>query len=152
MRRNAHTLTELVVVVLIMGTLAMIAIPRLQCGAIKQKKLAGAAHQLVGDLRKTRSLAMRDAATNDDGYRLRLVGASPYTEYLIENADTGEEVSRTNIDPSIVVTSSPTYRFVFGRLGNMTLGGDSQINLSADGKSFTLTFVTATGAVLCTKN
>ena len=152
MRRSGHTLIELVIVVLIMGVLAAVAVPRLQFGVVTKKKLGTAVHKLRGDLRKTRSLALRDAATNSQGYRLRLVGTSPYSEYLIRNADSGEEVYRTDIDPEITVTASPTYRFVFGPLGYMTLGGDSQINLAAEGKSYTITFIAATGAVLSAEN
>jgi type II secretory pathway pseudopilin PulG len=152
MRRNAHTLTELVLVVLIMGVLAGIAIPRLQFRSVTQKKLAAAAYALAGDLRKTQSLALRDAATNDKGYRLEMVDPSPFFQYYIADDKDDQEVSRKDIDPSLTVTTISGDKFVFDPYGTMTSGGNSQIKLAADGKSYTITFVTATGAVLCTKN
>jgi len=152
MRRNAHTLAELVLVLVIMGALTAVAIPRLSFRAVQHKKLVGAAYKLMADLRRTRSLALRDAAAHNLGYRLEMVGASPYTEYRIEEANTEAEVDRISVDSSITVTASPTSSFVFSPIGDMTSGGNSQIDLSAEGKSFTLTFVLETGAVLCVEN
>ena len=47
MKRNAHTLVELLVVVMIMAVLTAVAIPRLRFEAVSQKKAAAVAYKLV---------------------------------------------------------------------------------------------------------
>ena len=148
MRRNAHTLAELVVVVMILGVLATIAIPRLQFRAVHQKKLAAAAHKLTADLRRARSMALRDAATNSKGFEVLRTG-NPWTGYEIKDLDPpASTVDTVTFESGITVTGDNKYDF--GPLGNLTVGG-SAINLSVDADSFQITFVAATGAVICTE-
>jgi Tfp pilus assembly protein FimT len=147
MRRNAHTLTELVVVVMILGVLAIIALPRLQFRAVRQKKLAGTAHKLMADMRRARSMALRDASTNNKGFEVQRIG-SPWTGYQIDDLDSHATLDTVTFDASITVTGDNKYDF--GPLGNLTVGG-SAIDLSVDGDSFQITFVAATGAVICTE-
>ncbi len=73
MRRNAYTLVEMMVVAMIVGIMATVAIPRLNFDVIRRKSVDKEAHKLVGNLRRTRSLSLRDGATNTDGFRLRLI-------------------------------------------------------------------------------
>ncbi len=148
MRRNAHTLAELVVVVLILAVLAAVSLPRLRFKAVGQKKLAAAALRLTADLRWARSMALRDAATNTKGFEVKRIG-NPWTGYDIDNLDSHATVETRSFDASITVTGDNKYDF--GPLGNLSVGG-SAIDLSADGKSYTITFVSATGAVICTEN
>jgi len=146
MRRNAHTLAELVVVVMILGVLATIALPRLQFRAVHQKKLAAAAHKLTADLRRARSMALRDAATNSNGFEIKRTG-NPWTGYEIL-ALPNTTVDTVTFDSGITVTGDNKYDF--GPLGNLTTGG-SAIDLSVDSDAFQITFVAATGAVICTE-
>jgi type II secretory pathway pseudopilin PulG len=147
MRRNAHTLTELVVVVMILGVLATIALPRLQFRAVRQKKLAGTAHKLMADMRRARSMALRDASTNNKGFEIVFSG-SPYSAYRIDDLDSHDVIDTTAIDSGITATGDLKYDF--GPLGNLTKGG-SAIDLSADSDAFQINFVAATGAVICTE-
>ena len=148
MRRNAHTLAELVVVVMILGVMASIAIPRLQFQAVQKKKLEAAAHKMVADLRRCRSMALRDAATNSKGFEILRTG-NPWTGYTISDLDSHATIDTVTFDSSVSATGDNKYDF--GPLGNLTVGG-SDIVVSADGRSYTISFVAATGAVSCTEN
>jgi type II secretory pathway pseudopilin PulG len=145
MRRNAHTLTELVVVVMILGIMAGIAIPRLQFGAVRKKKLEAASLKVVADLRRCRSMALRDAATNTKGFELKFSG----DDYVLDDLDSHDTIDSIDVDDSISVSADAKYDF--GPLGNLTKGG-TDITLSADGKSYSISLVAATGAVLCAEN
>ena len=148
MRRNAHTLAELVVVVMILGIMAGIAIPRLQFQAVQKKKLEAATLKMVADLRRCRSMALRDAATNAKGFALQRIG-NPWTGYQIDDLDSHATVDSITLDSSITATGDNKYEF--GPLGNLS-AGSGVITLSADGKSYTISFVAATGAVSCVEN
>jgi Tfp pilus assembly protein FimT len=145
MRRNAHTLAELVVVVMILGVMASIAIPRLQFQAVQKKKLEAASLKMVADLRRCRSMALRDAATNSKGFEIKFDG----DDYVIDDLDSKDTIDSIVMDTSISVSADAKYDF--GPLGNLTKGG-SDITLSADGKSYSISFVAATGAVSCSEN
>jgi len=132
-------------VVMIMGILAAIAVPRLQYTAVYQRQAEAAARKLVTDLRRTRSLAILNAADNTVGYALNLTGTSPYSAYEIENSDTHDVLDTHSFNSHVTVTCSQGNTFKFTGLGSLQLGGDSVITVSADGKSFTITPVAATG-------
>ena len=152
MRRNAHTLAELVVVIMIMGVLAMVALPRLQFRAVEQKKLAAAAYKLVADLRRARSMALRDAATNNKGFSLlRKVDdiSGLQVGYEIEDLDSHVTVDTVTFDAGITANGNQKYNF--GPLGNLVVGS-TPITLTAEGKTYTISFVAATGAVICTES
>ena len=55
-----------------------------------------------------------------------------------------------NIDPKVNITGLAD-QFDFGPLGNLT-STQTQITVSAEGKSFTITIITATGTVSCTES
>ena len=148
-KRAGFSMLELVLIAVFLGIFAIIAVPRLNYAAISKQKADSTAKKIVADLRLTRSLAISDAANNNDGFKLEMVGSDPYTGYEIENRDTHEVVASYTIDAD--VTCSGDDKFEFGPLGNLK-NSDDQLTVTAEGKSFTITIIRATGIVKCTEN
>jgi len=146
-----YSLAELIIIVMFLGILAAIAVPRLNFAIISRQKADTVARKMVTDLRRTRRLAISDAANNSKGYELKMVGSVPYNEYEIENLDTYETVDSHTTDN--VTISCPTgNEFRFGPLGELTSGSGDELTISAEGKSFTITIIPATGAIKCVEN
>ncbi|MHC4171623.1 MAG: hypothetical protein ACYST5_01610 [Planctomycetota bacterium] len=149
-RRKGFSLIEAVMVVLFIGILAAVAVPRLNLAVISKHKAEATAKKIVTDLRRTRRLAISDAANNTSGFALKMTGSSPYTGYEIENLDTAETIDSHTIDSGISCTGGTA--FEFGPLGNLKPTSDGQLAVSASGKTFTITIAAATGMVKCTEN
>lgn len=143
-------MAELLIVILILGIMAYIAVPRVQLATVHKKEADTTARKIITDLRRTRRLAISDAANNTDGYKLNMTGASPYSAYEIVNLDTSETVDTLAIDSDVSCTGGST--FEFGPLGNLKSGSDTQLTVAAQGKTFTIDIVSGTGAVKCTEN
>lgn len=149
-QKNAFTFVELILVVIFLGILMAISVPRLNFAIISKQKADGQARKIVTDLRRTRSLAISDAANNSSGFALSMVGSAPYTAYEIINIDTATTVDSHTINPAVSCTDGVDFKF--GPLGNLLSGSDTELNVSARGKTFTITIVPATGMVRCTEN
>jgi prepilin-type N-terminal cleavage/methylation domain-containing protein len=149
-RRKGFSLVEVVMVVLFIGILAAIAIPRLNFAVISKHKAEATAKKIVTDLRLTHRLAISDAANNTKGFEFIMLGANPYTGYEIENSDTKATVASHTIDSDVSVTGAVKYKFK--PLGNLQTGGDLQLTVSAESKSFTITVLMATGVTKCVGN
>ncbi len=104
----------------------------------------------TSDLRRTRTLAISDAANNINGYELKLTGSGPYTGYDIINLADGDVVDSFNIDPDVTCASGDD-DFKFGPMGNLT-SSENQLKVAAQGRSFTITLIPATGMVKCVEN
>ena len=148
--KKAVTLTELIIAVMLVGIIALISLPRLNFAVISRQKADTIAGRIVTDLRRTRRLAISDAANNNNGYALNMVGASPYSSYEIVNLDTSATVDTLSVDSQVSCTGGAAFKF--GPLGNLLPASGTQLTLSAQGKSFTITIISATGAVKCTEN
>ncbi|UCF15242.1 MAG: hypothetical protein JSW59_17690 [Phycisphaerales bacterium] len=148
---RGFSLVEAMMIVLFLGIFAVIAVPRLDYGIVKRYRAEAAANKIVTDLRLTRRLAISNAATNTKGYTLKMLGGGPYTGYEIENNDTKVVVASHTIHPDVVVTGGSGFEFE-APLGNLGPGSDVQLTVSAEGKSFTITVIQATGAVKCAEN
>ncbi len=144
---KGYSLVELIIVVLFIGIFAAIAIPRINFATINKQKADTIARKIVTDLRRTRSLALLDAAGNTSGFALNMTGNSPYNAYEIENLDTSAIVDTHSFDSA--VGCSGGNRFKFGPLGNLITGSSSSLKVATDGRSFTITIIPATGAVKC---
>jgi Tfp pilus assembly protein FimT len=149
-KRTAYSLVELIIVVIFLGALAAIAVPRLNFSAITKQKADTTAWKIVTDLRRTRSLAISNAADNTAGFALNMTGSAPYSGYQIQNLNTSTVVDSHTIDSNINCTGSS--QFKFGPLGNLLTGSGNQLVVSASGKTFTITLTSATGMVKCTEN
>lgn len=150
MRRRGVTLVELVLLVLFIGAFAVISVPRLNFSAVSRQKADVTARKIVTDLRRARRMAISDAAGNTAGYALNMTGSSPYAGYEIENLDTEATVDSHTIDSDVSCTGGSAFNF--GPLGNLLVGSDTQLTVSASGRSFTITLTSATGMARCTEN
>ena len=145
-------MVELILIVAFLGIFAVIAVPRLNFAIISKQKAENITRKVVTDLRLTRRLAISDAAGNTKGFQLKMVGSSPYTSYEIENVDTHVTVATHTLDPGVTITCPTGITFAFGPLGNSVSADEMEINVSAEGRSFTITILSATGAVKCVEN
>ena len=154
MTRNAeaYSLVEAILIVLFIGIFAAIAIPRLNFAVISKHKAETTAKKIVTDLRRTRRMAISDAANNNKGFELNMTGGGPHDSYQIENCDTHEVLEVHEIDSSVSVNCSNSKKFSFEPLGNRKGAENGNITVSAEGKTFTITVVPATGMIKCTEN
>ena len=148
--RKAYSLVELIIVVVFLGIFAAIAVPRINFAIITKQKSDTVARKIVTDLRRARTMAISDAANNTEGFALNMTGTAPYSGYEIENLDTSAAVDTHTIASNISVTGGDEFKF--GPLGNLLTGSDTEITVSAEGRSFTITIITATGMVKCVEN
>ena len=149
-KRRALTLIESMLIVMILGIFAFVAVPRLNYAIVKQHRAEAAARKIATDLRFTRNLAISEAATNNVGFELKMLGSGSYTGYEIINSDTLTKVSSHSIDSDVTCTGDGSFNFE--PLGNLQAGANSQLTVSAEGKSYTITIIQATGAVKCAEN
>ena len=149
-QRRAFTLIELILIVIFIGAFAAISIPRLNFAIISRNKADVVARKIVTDLRRTRRLAISDAANNTDGFALNMTGSAPYSAYEIVNLKTSATVDSHTIDSTI--SCSGGNEFNFGPLGNLKIGSGTELTVAAEGKSFTITIIPATGIVKCVEN
>ena len=149
-QKTAFTLVEIILAVLFLGIMAIIAVPRLSHSASSKQKADCLAKKIVTDLRRTRGLAISNAATNTVGFKLNMTGSPTYTGYNIVDADSSETVDSHTIDSAVDCTGGD--EFEFGPLGNLLSGSDTQLVISANEKEFTIDITSATGMVKCTEN
>jgi Tfp pilus assembly protein PilE len=152
MKKKPHgnSFVEVIVVLLFIGILTAIAVPRFSFSAVFKKNADTTTRKLMTDLRRTRRLAITNAATNQVGYELKMIGSSPYGFYEINDLDTSTTIDTHTISEDIDCTGGAT--FGFGPLGNLLGSSDTQIQLSSNGKTFTITVIPATGMIKCVEN
>ncbi|MGD9162926.1 MAG: hypothetical protein PVG39_31255 [Desulfobacteraceae bacterium] len=148
-KRTGFTLTEAILVVLFIGIFSAIAIPKFNQAVISRYKAEAVAKNIITCLRRTRGLAISGAATNTNGFSLRFQN-NPSTAYEIVNLQNGNVVDTYTIDTKVNVSGTGD-EFDFGPLGNLT-SSDTQISISAEGKSYTITIISATGMVKCAES
>ena len=147
---KGYSLAETVMVVLFAGILTAIAVPRISFSAIRRKNAETISKKIVTVLRRTRRLAISDAANNQEGFELRMNGPSPYSSYDVVNLDTSVTVDSYTIDDGISCSGGANFKF--GPLGNLLGSSDTQLTVSSEGKSFTVNLIQATGMVRCLEN
>jgi prepilin-type N-terminal cleavage/methylation domain-containing protein len=147
-QRKAYSLVEMIVVVMILGAFTFIAIPHLNFAGLYKTQAHTVAKQIVTDLRRTRSLAISNAATNPTGYKLAMTGSAPYSGYQIINDANSATVDAITINSQINCSGGTEFRF--GPLGNLRTGSSNQLTVSAQGRTYTITLISGTGIVECT--
>ena len=120
---------------------------------IAKQKADCQARKIVTDLRRTRGLAISNAADSSAGYALNMEpnAPGPYTSYRIVDINDSSTVDSYNID-SDTVTCTGGSHFQFNYLGNLKTESDTQLKVSAEGKEFTIDITRATGMIKCTEN
>ncbi len=149
-REKAFSLAELLLIVAFLGIFAVIAVPRLNYAVVNKSRADVIAKKIVTDLRRTRSLAISDAAGNTSGFGLYMTGSSPYSGYEIRNLQTSAAVDSHTIDSTVECAGGS--EFGFGPLGNLLDGSDTELEVSASGRTFTIVVTAATGMVKCTSD
>lgn len=138
--RSKHglTLMEVLMVIVLLGIFALIAIPRFA----NFKKLSyTTARQIVGDLRNTRSLAINTGIT----HQLKLFPAGgPYTEYKIFD-NSNSQIGDTQTIPNDVICTATTDTFSFNYLGSCNKGTDGSITLIGEGETYSIQIIGITG-------
>jgi len=140
----------MMIVVLFVGIFAAIAVPRINIASLSKQKADTIARKIAIDLRRTRMLAVSNAAGNSSGFALKMVGSSPYNAYEIEDLSTSTVVDSHSFDS--VISCSGGANFQFGPLGSLITGSDSSLTVTTAGRSFTITIISATGMVKCVEN
>jgi len=140
----------MVTVSVIVSVMAAIAVPRFNLSAVHKQSVDTTAKKIVTDLRRTRMMAIADAAGNTSGFELKMLGSSPYASYEINNIDTSATIDTHPIDSQVSCTNGSTFQF--GPLGDLIGGSDNTFTVSASGRSFTITITSATGMVKCVEN
>lgn len=145
-KKSGVTLVELLIVVLIIGVMTFVAVPRMGFSIISGGKAQTTSQKIAAAIRYTRSLAIANAATNTRGFSLSMTGSGSYTGFEIVNLNTNHVVETGSIDPKVSCTGANDFRF--GPLGNRLTDTDS-LTVSAGGKTFSVTVVSTTGMVKC---
>ena len=148
--KKAFSLAELVIIVLILGALAFVAVPRMQFAGINRQKADTVMRKIITDLRLARRLAISYAATNVTGYSLNMTGGPPYTGYELVDLSTSEVLDSHSIDSEITCTSGANFKF--GPLGNLLSDSDTQLKITSGGKIFTINIISASGSVEFSEN
>jgi Tfp pilus assembly protein FimT len=143
-KNKGYSLAEVIMIVLILGALTFIAVPRLDLGAMYHQQAYTVAKTITTDLRRARTLAIVNAATNTTGFSLRISGSS----YRIVNDSNSATVDSLSIDSHI--TCAGDTQFLFGPLGSLRSGSGTGLTVSSQGTTYTISIVSATGIVKCT--
>jgi len=151
-KREAYSVIELIIFVLFLGILAAISVPKMTSFIISKQKAETFANKIVTDLRRTRRLAISDAATNTDGYEVNMTGSGPYTGYEIINLKTSTTITNGTFSIDSDISCNGGANFQFGPLGNLKTGSGTQLTVTDGEKTFTITITSATGMVKCVES
>jgi Tfp pilus assembly protein FimT len=146
-QRKAVTLVELLIVVLLIGIMTFIAVPRMGFSIITGGKAQTTAQRVAAAIRHTRSLAIANAAINNQGFTLNIAGSSNPC-YTIVDVNTGRVVETGSIASDVNCTGADDFQF--GPLGSR-LGDTDSLTVGAGRKTYIISVVSATGMVRCIK-
>jgi len=131
------TLIELVMVLLIVGTLSAVAIPRIDWTIFSKASVDGAAFLVASDIRYTQEFAMANRVSK------RIIFTSGASVYSFQPPHTLDPSGR--LPPG--VTMGGNLIITFNSLGEPITGGGGSIVVSGGGQSKTIGIVNYTGKV-----
>ena len=146
--KNGVTLAELIVVVLIIGVMASVTIPRMGLSLITTGKTQTTAYKIAAAIRYARSLAISNAATNAQGFAVIMIGSGSYTGYKVVNLTSPTPPVETGSIDSNNVSCTDADDFIFKPLGNRD-GDTDSLTVSGGEKTYVISVITATGMIKC---
>ena len=131
------TLIELVIVLVIVGTMSAVAIPRIDWTLFSKASVDGAAYLIASDIRYAQEFAMANRVSK------RIIftsGGSVYTFQPPHSLDpSGQLPSGVTLGNNLIIT--------FNSLGEPITGGGGSIVVSGGGQNKTIGIVNYTGKV-----
>lgn len=147
MVRNGYSMVELVVVVLILAVLTCLAVPRLRFDAVGKVDAEAVARRISTDLRLARSRAILQATQSPAGCALTMTGSEPYQGYDIVDLRDSTLIASHDLPADVRCTGGR--RFEFSPLGGLKEGSDTELQVSSQGRTLTVSVLAATGMVKC---
>lgn len=147
---NEHgfTLIESTLVIIVIGLLAIIAVPKILSTDKHAVYIAG--HQITADMRYARGLAIANAESYKLTFSLKnpLDSSSPYISYTISNLDGTTTVKSVDISAEAICTPIGAFAgsIIFTALGS-TASKEAIILLTIGSYSRNISVVSATGRV-----
>lgn len=140
-------MVELLVVVLILAVLTCLAAPRLRFDAVSKVNAEAVARRIGMDLRLARSRAILRAVQSPAGCALNMTGSEPYRGYDIVDLDDSSVIASHDLPAGVRCTGGQ--HFEFNSLGELKEGSDTQLQVSSQGRTLTLSVLPATGTIKC---
>ncbi len=147
--RKGITLIEIIMVIVIVGIIASVAVPRFRPDFSTKQLVKSEAQKIVTNIRYARSLAVTD------------IDATRYIVRFYYNSNNygiyRNQVRAADLIGSIIpippeITASGERRIRFYRQGNCDLRDSGIIDISAGGHNYVITVQTATGRVRLREN